>query len=443
MSDTEKSPEEEEGSARSPASSDDDDMARPHVYATVWGCPPAPPLPARRRGSVGGSDGRQRKARARSPVNEDTSRTGEDIQTSSDAAPALPPRVPLYLCPSTGRILRVSSRPVLYPRPPVEVPTAPCTLNPQLSASDILRSRPPPPPSRDAIPNISFSPTEKPFAFVSSDVVDRISLSSLNASRGDPDLVWWPSEEQRSQLSNQVLQLTHWPIPSLPPSTEVVDASTNRPRRMNDYVDGPVASLQSNARSTTLDGLQRTHVPQDSQMVQPASSSLSRHPAPQNPEISVPKAKTSESDSPTTCRQSILCSRCGKCRCKQCTESRPLPRVWLGERECSAQAAVDCTTCMCVARALFYHCRSAEETDYSDDPCACTEQRDCCKRWTALSLLSLCLPCLCLYWPLKGALRLCTACYNRRHGRGCRCPTEMPTSDSKGLLLESESSSSS
>lgn len=434
MSDTEKSPEEE-GSASSQAS---DDIVRPHVYARVMGHPPAPPLPARTRGAVG-SESRQRRTRAPSPVNKDTSMTGEDrtaLSQISDVAPALPPRIPLQLCQSTSRDLRVPGRPVLYPRPSAEVPSVPCALNPQLSASEILRSRPPP-PSRDLIPNVSFSPMEKPVAFTASDF-DHISLTSLNASR-DHDLVWWPSEDQRSQLSNQVLQLTHWPIPSLPASTDV-DASSNRPRRMNEYVDSPITSLQSNAR-TTLDGLQRSHVLHDSQTVQPAS--LSRHPwpVPQIP-ISVPKTKTGDSESTTCCRQSILCSRCGKCRCKQCTEMRPLPRVWIGERECSAQAAVDCSTCMCLARALFYHCHTTEDNDYSDDPCACTEQRDCCKRWTALSLLSLCLPCLCLYWPFEGALRLCTACYNKRHGHGCRCQNEMQTSASKGLLLDSESSSS-
>lgn len=434
MSDTEQRLPEEEVSATSPAS---DDLARPHVYARVMGRhTPPPPLPARTRGAIG-SESRQRRTRARSPVNEDTSTMGEDRATvsekTSEVAPALPPRLPLQ--PVNHDLRAVPGRPVLYPRPSAEVPSVPCALNPQLSASDILRSRPPPPP-RDS--NSSFSPKDKPVAFVSSDFVDRISLTSLNASR-DPDLVWWPSEEQRSQLSGQVLQLTHWPIPSLPASTDM-SATTSR-RRMNDYVDGPTASLQHNNR-TTLDSLQRAQVLNDSQTVQP--SSLSRHlwPVPQIP-ISVPKTKTGELESTTGCQQSILCSQCGKCRCKQCAESRPLPRVWVGERECSAQAVVDCGTCMCLARALFYHCRTTEESDHSDNPCACTEQRDCCKRWTALSLLSLCLPCLCLYWPLEGALRLCTACYNRRHGRGCRCPSEMQTSASKGLLLDSESSSSS
>ncbi|XP_013412779.1 protein sprouty homolog 2 isoform X2 [Lingula anatina] len=147
---------------------------------------------------------------------------------------------------------------------------------------------------------------------------------------------------------------------------------------------------------------------------------------------------------------SIICPRCQKCRCRRCVEGpSELPSRWIcnGKQECSANCIVDRVSCLCCIQGLFYHCYKDREQDLevsaSDDPCACCERPHCFKRWSTMAALSVCLPCLCLYFPLKGCVALCTCCYNRSKRTGCTCKAEERPTDSalKGLLIESESSS--
>ncbi|XP_061706600.1 protein sprouty [Cydia pomonella] len=112
---------------------------------------------------------------------------------------------------------------------------------------------------------------------------------------------------------------------------------------------------------------------------------------------------------------SIVCERCGRCRCEQCARPRPLPSRWLcGSCLCSAEACVDYASCMCCVKALFYHCGSGE--DEAGSPCACGPRLAC------VGLLSLPLPCLWLYWPLRGLAAAGAAGYARCRRAGCRCP---------------------
>ncbi|CAH0759056.1 unnamed protein product [Diatraea saccharalis] len=66
---------------------------------------------------------------------------------------------------------------------------------------------------------------------------------------------------------------------------------------------------------------------------------------------------------------SIVCDACGRCRCEQCARPRPL---------------------------------------------AC------------VGALALPLPCLCLYWPLRGCAAAGAAAYARCRRSGCRCPEPPP-----------------
>ena len=150
---------------------------------------------------------------------------------------------------------------------------------------------------------------------------------------------------------------------------------------------------------------------------------------------------------------SIICANCGKCKCGACTEPRDLPSTWLcGDRcEVSALKAVECCTCFCCVKAVFYHCGQDEEANSCyEDPCACCgeDTPHCVRRWTCMAIMSLCLPCLWCYWPAKGCLRACTACYNRCRKKGCQCkrkPADGRTvskhSQTRRLLIESDSSS--
>lgn len=59
---------------------------------------------------------------------------------------------------------------------------------------------------------------------------------------------------------------------------------------------------------------------------------------------------------------------------------------------------------MC-ARCMLYHCMSDSEGDLINHPCSCSanaaEEVSCTKRWIGLALLSLLVPCLWCYPPLK------------------------------------------
>ncbi|KAA0722718.1 Protein sprouty -like protein 2 [Triplophysa tibetana] len=116
------------------------------------------------------------------------------------------------------------------------------------------------------------------------------------------------------------------------------------------------------------------------------------------------------------------CEDCGHCKCEGCTCPRTLPSCWMcGHRcLCSATSAMDYVTCVCCIKGLFYHCSSDDEDVCADKPFSCS-QSHCCMRWSAISVMSLFLPCLLCYLPAKGCVALCQACYNCTNRPGCRC----------------------
>lgn len=127
---------------------------------------------------------------------------------------------------------------------------------------------------------------------------------------------------------------------------------------------------------------------------------------------------------------SITCPQCEKCRCEGCQKPRQLPSRWLCGKSClcSAESVLDYATCLCCVKALFYHCSKDHEIDNengnsiscADDPCSCLPHRRT-TRWGCLGALSLCLPCLVCYWPMRGAISLCASCYASQSRKGCRC----------------------
>ena len=63
---------------------------------------------------------------------------------------------------------------------------------------------------------------------------------------------------------------------------------------------------------------------------------------------------------------------------------------------------VDCCTCLCCVKALFYHCSEDDSDDChidaSIDPCSCQGPgAECAGRWGILGVLSMCMPCLLCY----------------------------------------------
>lgn len=126
----------------------------------------------------------------------------------------------------------------------------------------------------------------------------------------------------------------------------------------------------------------------------------------------------------------IICGECGRCRCCACTEPRSLPSHWCCRKTCevSLDKAVDVCTCFCCIKCLFYHCGAEEDNECYEKPCGCCSTPRCCQRWTVMTVVALCLPCLWAYWPAKACLSGCTACYNHCKHKGCQCQTDKRTS---------------
>lgn len=127
---------------------------------------------------------------------------------------------------------------------------------------------------------------------------------------------------------------------------------------------------------------------------------------------------------------SITCPQCKRCRCEECQRPRQLPSRWVCDDTClcSAETIIDYTSCLCCVKALFYHCSKDHEIECegdsiscADDPCSCLPHKRT-QRWAWLSALSLALPCLWCYWPMRGCVAMCAKVYARHSRHGCRCP---------------------
>lgn len=126
---------------------------------------------------------------------------------------------------------------------------------------------------------------------------------------------------------------------------------------------------------------------------------------------------------------SITCPQCNRCRCEECQRPRQLPSKWICDDNCycSAETMIDYASCLCCVKALFYHCSKDHELDCenetircAEDPCSCVPYKRV-SRWGCLSVLSLFLPCLCLFLPMRGCVYLCAKCYAKFSKHGCRC----------------------
>ena len=71
---------------------------------------------------------------------------------------------------------------------------------------------------------------------------------------------------------------------------------------------------------------------------------------------------------------------------------------------------IEQVSCICCARGMLYHCMADADGDYGH-PCICdTNDVTNCRKWTALTILSLFVPCLWCYWPLTTCHRCGVAC---------------------------------
>lgn len=129
----------------------------------------------------------------------------------------------------------------------------------------------------------------------------------------------------------------------------------------------------------------------------------------------------------TTTTSSIVCRECNKCRCEACQQPKALPSRWVcgNKFHCSAHNLLEHATCLCCAKGIFYHWAKDTELDNdvscADKPCSCGPKHFW-SRWGCLAVMSVFLPCLCCYPPLKMCVNACEAAYGRWTSRlGCHC----------------------
>ncbi|XP_064484774.1 sprouty-related, EVH1 domain-containing protein 1-like [Ornithodoros turicata] len=74
-------------------------------------------------------------------------------------------------------------------------------------------------------------------------------------------------------------------------------------------------------------------------------------------------------------------------------------------------ACINAASCISCAHCMLYHCMADAEGDFSQRPCSCAgSPRDCRRRWAGLALLSLLVPCLWCYMPLRACHRAAVSC---------------------------------
>lgn len=228
------------------------------------------------------------------------------------------------------------------------------------------------------------------------------------------------------------------PLPPLrpPPPVTLTSPRPENERSTNEYVETPFRAVPPSPPPPqpprTLHQQQHQH--QQQQQQRPARLALPP-PLPPQPVTKQPIATFSKELPECATRPSIMCSECGRCRCESCQQPRPLPQKWVCGNSCllSADSIIDYVSCLCCVKGLFYHCSESDGGEScADDPCGCGPDRRRA-RWGCLAVLNCVLPCLWLYWPLRGCKRVVEVCYARHSRTGCRCRPSVPTPEKRLL----------
>lgn len=107
-------------------------------------------------------------------------------------------------------------------------------------------------------------------------------------------------------------------------------------------------------------------------------------------------------------------------QCKYCRETFSEEHNERGSCEDAPDCVRSCiqaVTCFSCAQCMLYHCVSDAEGDFAQHPCSCDRADDqCTRRWIGLTILSLFVPCLLCYLPLKSCHR-CAVGYGICGGR--------------------------
>ncbi|KAF7401593.1 hypothetical protein HZH68_007413 [Vespula germanica] len=108
-------------------------------------------------------------------------------------------------------------------------------------------------------------------------------------------------------------------------------------------------------------------------------------------------------------------------RCKHCQElysEQHNPRGSCEYAPDPIRRGIATISCLSCAQCMLYHCMSDAEGDFAQNPCSCSTEEGCGKRWIGLALLSLIVPCLWIYPPLRAVHwcgMSCGMCGGRHH----------------------------
>uniref|UniRef100_A0AAG5DTH0 WH1 domain-containing protein n=1 Tax=Anopheles atroparvus TaxID=41427 RepID=A0AAG5DTH0_ANOAO len=100
-------------------------------------------------------------------------------------------------------------------------------------------------------------------------------------------------------------------------------------------------------------------------------------------------------------------------RCRYCQEF--YNDEWNHKGSCDyapdcIRTAIENVSGMPCARCMLYHCMKDSEGETAAHPCVCTGESGCTKRWIGLALLSLLVPCLWCYPPLRACHWIGVSC---------------------------------
>ncbi|XP_015190920.1 PREDICTED: sprouty-related, EVH1 domain-containing protein 2 isoform X1 [Polistes dominula] len=108
-------------------------------------------------------------------------------------------------------------------------------------------------------------------------------------------------------------------------------------------------------------------------------------------------------------------------RCKHCQEiysEQHNPRGSCEDAPDPIRRGIATISCLSCAQCMLYHCMSDSEGEFTQNPCSCNTEEGCGRRWIGLALLSLIVPCLWIYPPLRAVHwcgMSCGMCGGRHH----------------------------
>lgn len=327
------------------------------------------------------------------------------LSRTASLPPVVPPRPESTLTPASRRL---SSRP---PSPQHQLPAAAPTVTPLPPFPSL--PPPPPPPAGDIT---LASPRPEPDRVQNLYVEAPLSPPSERASSAldSSPHRFFPSARGGSKVT------THALLPHQHQKKSLASVHSGR-NRSKDKSSAQGSECDSNGKSAAAaDGSFRAGEAA-------ASPVRSPHPGLVNSgrQQGLPSSQPKQ-------MESIICIECGKCRCNACQAPKKLPEKWLcgGSVKCSPDSVVDALSCMCCVKGVLYHCgKDSEETDDGADPADLGDNEPCtcagshaAARWTAMGLMSLLVPCLWCYLPLRGCAKATQAVYERCNASGCRCP---------------------